>query len=85
MFLADLPGFKNPHFFNFIKKFFFGPPLHGWLQLTQFCLSINALWSQNGSFETPQSYQFLNQSVFVPIPILTCGHESWVMTERILT
>ena len=38
----------------------------------------------NGSFQTPQSRQFLNRSLF--FPIFTCGHESsWVMTERILS
>jgi len=37
MFLADLPGFKNPFFFNFKKKFFLAHPitqLHLLLRLT---------------------------------------------------
>jgi len=29
--------------------------IHGLVKLTQFCLSLIALWSQNGSFQTPQS------------------------------
>ena len=38
-------------------------------------------WSQNESFLTPQSFVF--KSVFVPI--LTYGHESWIMSEIILS
>ena len=29
--------------------------MHGLVKLTQFCASCIALWSQNGSFQTPQS------------------------------
>jgi len=34
------------------------------VMLTQFCVSFIALWSQNGSFQTPQSCQFSNRSLF---------------------
>jgi len=30
----------------------------------QFCVSFIALWSQNGRFQTPQSCQILNRSLF---------------------
>ena len=38
--------------------------IHGLVKLTQFCLSFIALWSQNGSFQTLQSCQFSNRSLF---------------------
>jgi len=56
--------------------------IHGLVKLSQFCVSFITLWSQNGSFQAPQSRQLL-KSVFVPI--LIYGHESWVMTEKILS
>jgi len=52
--------------------------IHGLVKLTQFCVSFIVLWSQNGSFETPQSCQFLNRSLF-----WFYGHKSWVMAEKI--
>jgi len=54
--------------------------IHGLVKQMQFCVSFIAPWWWNGSFQRPQSFQFLNRSV----PILTCGHESWVTTERIV-
>ena len=41
-----------------------------------------ALYWPNGSFQTPQSCQVLN---LVFVPILTYGHEPWVITKRILS
>jgi len=32
--------------------------IHGLAKLTQFCVSLFALWSQNESFQTPQSCHF---------------------------
>ena len=55
--------------------------LHGLVKQMQFRVSIIALWSRNGSFQMPQSCQFLNRSVFRSLP----GHESWLMTDRILS
>ena len=47
-----------------------------WLEkLMEFCVSFITLWSLNRSFQTPQSWQFLN--VFVPI--LTYGHWSLIL------
>jgi len=40
-----------------------------------------APWLRKKSFQRTQSFVF--KSVFVPI--LACGHESWVTTERILS
>jgi len=34
--------------------------IRGLVTLMQFCMSFIAVWSQNGSFQTPQSCQFLN-------------------------
>jgi len=34
---------------------FFDVLIHGLIKQTQFCVSFIALWSQNGSFQTPQS------------------------------
>jgi len=34
--------------------------IHGLVKLTQFCLSFIALWSQNGSFQAPQSCLILS-------------------------
>ena len=48
----------------------------------QFCVSFIALWSQNGSFQELKSCQFF-KVVFVSI--LTYRHESWVMTERVMS
>jgi len=33
--------------------------MHGLIKLTQFCVSLVVLWSQNGSFQTLRSYHFL--------------------------
>ena len=41
---------------------------------TQFCVSLIVLWSQNGSFETLQSCQFLNPSLFRSSPISVVFH-----------
>ena len=38
--------------------------IHGLVKLTQFCVSFISLWAQNGSFQTPQSCQFSNRSLF---------------------
>jgi len=38
--------------------------------LTQFCVSFIAGWSQNGSFQTPQSCQFSNRSLFRSLPMV---------------
>jgi len=38
--------------------------IHGLVKQTQFCLSFIALWSQNGSFQTPRCCQFINRSFF---------------------
>ena len=43
--------------------------MHRLLKLTQFCVSFIALWSQNGRFQTPQSCQFLNRSLFRSSPM----------------
>jgi len=48
----------------------------------QFCVSFIALWSQNGSFQELKSCQFF-KVVFVSI--LTYRHESWVITERVMS
>ena len=38
--------------------------IHGLVKQTHLCASIISLWSQNGSFQAPQSCQFLNRSLF---------------------
>jgi len=38
--------------------------MHGLEQQTQYYVSFIALWSQNGSVQTPQSWQFSNRSFF---------------------
>jgi len=55
--------------------------MDGLLKLTQFFMNLIALWSQNGSFQTPQIYVFKS----IIVPILTYDPESWVMTEIILS
>ena len=47
-----------------------------------FCVSRIDLWSQNGSFQTPQSSQFLKRSLF---RIHTYGHEFWETTDTVLS
>ena len=51
--------------------------IHGLVKQTRFCVSFIDLRWHNRSIQTLQSCQ----SIFVPI--LTYGHESWVMTGRI--
>ena len=59
--------------------------VHGLVKLTQFCVNFIALWLQNGSFQTPQSCQFLNRSLFPSLPMvvnpkdyyLGCKHQRW--------
>jgi len=38
--------------------------MHALVRITLFCVSFIALWSQNGSFQTLQSSQFSNRSLF---------------------
>ena len=47
----------------------------------QLCVSFVALCYKTGAFKHAKFVIF--KSVFVPI--LTCGHKSWVMTERDLS
>jgi len=56
----------------------------GLVEQTRLIVSLIALWSQNGSFQPPQSRQFLHRSLFRSSPMVN-GHESWVMTEKILS
>jgi len=42
--------------------------IHGLLKQTQFCVRFITVWSQSGSFQTPQSRQFLNRSLFRSLP-----------------
>ena len=44
--------------------------IHGLVKLMQFGVSFIALWSQNGSFQTPQSCQSSNRSLFRSLPIV---------------
>jgi len=44
--------------------------IHGLVKQTQFCVSFIALRSRNGSFQIPQSCQFLNRSVFRSLPMV---------------
>jgi len=44
--------------------------IHGLVKLTQFCVNLIALWLQNGSFQTPQSCQFLNRYLFQFSPMV---------------
>jgi len=43
--------------------------IHGLVKQMQFCVSFFALWSQNGSFQTPQRCQFY-WSLFQSLPIV---------------
>jgi len=56
--------------------------LHGLVKQTQFCVlrALSLCGDKNGSFKHRKAAGF--KSVFVPI--LTYGHGSWVMTERVL-
>ena len=70
--------------------------IHGLAKLTHFCVSFAALWQQNGSFQTPQSCQFSNRSLFRSLPrvvnlgndrknisdILRCKHQRWDFCEE---
>ena len=61
---------------------------------TQFCVSFIALWSLNGSFQTPQSCQFLNLCLFRSLPLvmnlrqwlieyyLKCNQQRWDFCEE---
>jgi len=44
--------------------------INGLAKQTQFCVSFNALLSQNRSFQTPQSCQFWNRSLFRSSPMV---------------
>jgi len=44
---------------------------------TQFCVSFIALWSQNGSFQTPQIFQFSNRSLFRSPPVVMSLGNGW--------
>jgi len=44
--------------------------IHGLVKQTQFCVNFIALCLQNGSFQTPQSCQFSNQSLFRSSPMV---------------
>ena len=55
--------------------------LHRLVKQKQLRLSFIALWWQNGSFQSTQSCQFFN----LFFSDLTYGHESWVMTEGVLS
>ena len=44
--------------------------IQGVAKLTQFCVSFIALWSQNGSVQTPQSCQFFNRSLLRSLPMI---------------
>jgi len=44
--------------------------IHGLATQTQFCVNFIALLSQNGSFQTQQSCQLLNRSLFRSLPIV---------------
>jgi len=57
--------------------------IHRLVKLTQFCVSFIALWTKRDLSNTAKLSVFI--SVFVPILTYGYGHESWVMTERILT
>jgi len=55
--------------------------IHGFRKQTQFCVSFVALWWKRELSKTTKISLF--KSVF--IPILICDHESWVVTEIILS
>ena len=42
----------------------------GLIKQMQFCVSFIDLWSQNGSFQTSQSCQFLNRLLFRSLPVI---------------
>jgi len=44
--------------------------IHGLVKQTQFCVSCVALWSQNGRFQTPPSFQIFNRCLFRPSPVV---------------
>ena len=46
------------------------------------CVSFTALWWQSASVQRPQNFPVLNWYLFRSF---TCGLESWVTTERILS
>ena len=43
---------------------------HGLVKQTQFFLSFVAPWWRNGSFQRPQSFQFINRSLFRSAPVV---------------
>ena len=47
-----------------------GTLIHGLVKQTQLCVSCIALWSQNGRFQTSQSFQLLNRSLFRCSPVV---------------
>jgi len=52
--------------------------IHKIIKQTQFCMSFIALWSQNGSFQTLQSYQFLNPFYCDAHPWLVILGDNWM-------
>ena len=70
--------------------------IHGLAKLTHFCVTFTPLWHQNGSFQTPQSCQFSNRSLFQSLPrvmnlgndrknisdILRCKHQRWNFCKK---
>ena len=54
--------------------------IHGLVKLTQFCVNVIVVPTKLELSNTPKLSVF--KLIFVPI--LTYGHKSWVMTERIL-
>jgi len=52
--------------------------IRGLVKQTQHYMSFIAPGSRNRSFQTRTAFSFF-------APILTCGHGSWVMTERLLS
>jgi len=50
--------------------------IQGLWKLTQFGVSFTLLWQQNGSFQTPQSCQFSNRSLFPSLPrVMNLGND----------
>jgi len=56
--------------------------IHGWVKQTQFCVDFYRSVVTNREFSNTVKVLVVTS---VNVPILTCCHQSWVMTESVLS
>jgi len=55
--------------------------MHGFIKQTQFCVSLSICGHKTRAFKHRKAFSLK----LVIVPILTCGHESMIMTEKVLS